>query len=89
MVSLLHGRSHPLAKLLGALQGSFGRLVDLSGAVRALRRRLSDVIRRQGATTGTALRGMDVLGPLRWTSRQPCGAASFANVSKYYKKDDF
>ena len=82
MVSLLHGPSPPLGKFLGALQGPFGHLVDLSGAVRALRRQPSNVIRRRGATTGTALRGMDVLGPLRWMSRQPCGAASFANDSK-------
>ena len=89
MVSLLHGGSPPLGNFLGALQGPFGHLVDLSGAVRALHRQPTDVIRRRGATPGTALRGMDVLGPLRWTSRQPCGAISFANVLKYNKNQWF
>ena len=62
MVWLPHGRSPPPGNPLGALQGPFKRFVDLSVAKGALRRRPSDVIWRQWAKTGTALRSMDVTG---------------------------
>ena len=82
-VSIAHGGAPPLASLLGALWGPAGRLGDLPGTFNVLSGRLSDVIGRKGSSSGTASCGMHVLGPLRWTLRQPRGAVCFADMFKF------